>query len=125
MPSPAPASRGTTDSVRVLARRRFLLASLGLGFGSFLLSAAVAFLLGRSEIGSLTGLIFGALLQVLGVAIAGYAASALARALPASALADLFRAALGSGTEVAGPVIVLAAWGAGAAGLAVRTFRWD
>jgi ABC-2 type transport system permease protein len=50
---------------------------------------------------------------------------ALVRALPASALADCFRAALGTGTEVAGPVIVLAAWGAGAAGLAVRTFRWD
>jgi ABC-2 type transport system permease protein len=49
----------------------------------------------------------------------------LVRALPASALADLFRAALGTGTEVARPVIVLAAWGAGAAGLAVRTFRWD
>ncbi|HEX4898253.1 MAG TPA: ABC transporter permease [Candidatus Limnocylindrales bacterium] len=50
---------------------------------------------------------------------------ALVRALPASALADLFRAALGTGAEVAGPVIVLVAWGAGAAGLAVRTFRWD
>lgn len=50
---------------------------------------------------------------------------ALVRALPASALADLFRTALGTGTEVVGPVIVLAAWGAGAAGLAIRTFRWE
>ena len=51
--------------------------------------------------------------------------AAVAGALPASALADLFRAALGTGAEVAGPVIVLVAWGTGAAGLAVRTFRWD
>jgi ABC-2 type transport system permease protein len=50
---------------------------------------------------------------------------ALARALPASALADLFRAALGSGTEVTLPLGVLGAWGAAAAGLAVRTFRWE
>jgi ABC-2 type transport system permease protein len=50
---------------------------------------------------------------------------ALAHALPVSALADLFRAALGSATEVVRPILVLAAWGAAAAGLAVRTFRWD
>lgn len=50
---------------------------------------------------------------------------ALVRVLPASALADLFRAALGTGAEVAGPVVVLVAWGAGAAGLAVRNFRWE
>jgi ABC-2 type transport system permease protein len=50
---------------------------------------------------------------------------ALARALPASALSDLFRAALGGPAEVLGPLVVLAAWGLGAAGLAVRTFRWE
>jgi len=49
----------------------------------------------------------------------------LARALPASALSDLFRAALGSGTEVAGPVLVLSLWAAGAAALAIRWFRWE
>jgi ABC-2 type transport system permease protein len=49
----------------------------------------------------------------------------LARALPASALSDLFRAALGSGIEVAGPVLILAAWAAVAAGLAIRWFRWE
>jgi ABC-2 type transport system permease protein len=50
---------------------------------------------------------------------------AVARALPASALADLFRAALGTGTVVAGPVLVIAGWAAGAAGLAIRWFRWE
>jgi len=51
--------------------------------------------------------------------------AALAHALPASALADLFRAALGSATEVVRPILVLAAWGIGAAGLTIRTFRWE
>lgn len=50
---------------------------------------------------------------------------AVARALPASALADLFRAALGAPIDVLGPVIVLGAWGLGAAALAIRTFRWE
>jgi ABC-2 type transport system permease protein len=49
----------------------------------------------------------------------------LARLLPASALADLFRAALGYGVDVAGPSLVVVAWGLGAAGLAIRTFRWE
>ncbi len=49
----------------------------------------------------------------------------LARLLPASALADLFRAALGDGLDVASPILVVAAWGLGAAGLAIRTFRWE
>jgi ABC-2 type transport system permease protein len=50
---------------------------------------------------------------------------AIARALPASALADLFRAALGSPIEILGPILVLAVWGLGAAGLAIRAFRWE
>ena len=50
---------------------------------------------------------------------------AIARALPASALSDLFRAALGTPIDVLGPVVVLVAWGLGAAVLAVRTFRWE
>jgi ABC-2 type transport system permease protein len=49
----------------------------------------------------------------------------IARALPASALAELLRAALGSATAVGGPILVLMAWGFGAAGLAIRTFRWE
>jgi ABC-2 type transport system permease protein len=50
---------------------------------------------------------------------------ALANILPAAALADAFRAALGSTGGAAGPLVLLAAWGIGAALLAIRTFRWE
>ena len=49
----------------------------------------------------------------------------VANALPAAALADAFRAALGNGADPIGPLALLAAWGIGAAGLAARTFRWE
>jgi ABC-2 type transport system permease protein len=51
--------------------------------------------------------------------------AAVASALPAAALSDAFRAALGGGNDPAGPFALLAAWGIGAAGLTVRTFRWE
>jgi ABC-2 type transport system permease protein len=52
--------------------------------------------------------------------------AALAGLLPAAALADLFRVALGSTAAGAGwPVVILAVWGIGAVGLAIRTFRWE
>ena len=50
---------------------------------------------------------------------------AVARLLPASALADAFRVAL-SGAGDPGPALAtLAAWGVAASGLAARTFRWE
>jgi hypothetical protein len=49
----------------------------------------------------------------------------IARVLPASALADLFRTALAGAGDVAGPIVVLVAWGLAAVGLAVRYFRWE
>ena len=50
----------------------------------------------------------------------------LAGFLPAAALADVFRAALGTDTvDVGRAVVTLALWGAGAVALAVRTFRWE
>jgi ABC-2 type transport system permease protein len=60
----------------------------------------------------------------------------LAGILPAAALADLFRAALGTGdvavtvlgtgdTAIAGPVAILLVWGVGSVLLAARTFRWE
>lgn len=49
----------------------------------------------------------------------------VASILPAAALSDAFRAALGSGTDPTGSLALLAAWGIGTAGLAVRTFRWE
>jgi ABC-2 type transport system permease protein len=51
--------------------------------------------------------------------------AAIAGVLPAAALADLFRVALGSGGDAAGPVAILVAWGLGAVALTVRTFRWE
>ena len=50
---------------------------------------------------------------------------AVAGVLPAAALSDLFRAALGGTAAVAAPMVILAGWGIAAAGLAVRTFRWE
>lgn len=52
----------------------------------------------------------------------------LATLLPATALADLLRISLASGTTSAsatGPLLILAAWAAAATALAIRTFRWD
>jgi len=49
----------------------------------------------------------------------------IASVLPAAALADTFRAALGSGADPIGPLALLSAWGIAAAGLAIRTFRWE
>ena len=51
--------------------------------------------------------------------------AALARVLPAAALADLFRVALGPGGDVVAPVAILVAWATAAVALAVRTFRWE
>jgi ABC-2 type transport system permease protein len=51
----------------------------------------------------------------------------LAGLLPAAALADLFRVALGSADaiDVARAVATLLIWGVGAVVLALRTFRWE
>lgn len=51
--------------------------------------------------------------------------AAVAGLLPAAALSDAFRAALGSGGEVARPLAILVAWGAGSVALTARTFRWE
>lgn len=56
----------------------------------------------------------------------------LAAVLPATALADLLRVALGAGAaggaggaSPIGPVLVLLGWGVAASALAARWFRWD
>jgi ABC-2 type transport system permease protein len=52
--------------------------------------------------------------------------AAVAGILPAAALADAFRAALGTAdVSAAGPLVVLAVWGVAAVALAARTFRWE
>lgn len=50
---------------------------------------------------------------------------AVAGVLPAAALTEAFGSALGSGADATGPLLLLGAWGAAAAGLAIRTFRWE
>ena len=45
--------------------------------------------------------------------------------LPASALAEAFRAALGNGGDAGPSLVVLAAWAVGATVIAARTFRWE
>ena len=55
----------------------------------------------------------------------------LASVLPSTALADLLRIALASGTDAAtpssatGPLALLSAWAVAACGLAIRSFRWE
>lgn len=51
--------------------------------------------------------------------------AALASVLPANALADVFRIALGGSADLAGALVLLAAWGLGATVLAARAFRWE
>jgi ABC-2 type transport system permease protein len=52
--------------------------------------------------------------------------AAIARILPAAALADVFRAALGSGeTDLPRSLFIVATWGIGSVVLAGRTFRWE
>ena len=52
--------------------------------------------------------------------------AALAAALPAAALSDVLRTALGAGAgDVGTPLILLVAWAVAALGLAARTFRWE
>ncbi len=51
----------------------------------------------------------------------------LSSLLPASALAEVFRAALGTATDgdAGRSLVILAAWAVGAIVVAVRTFRWE
>lgn len=51
--------------------------------------------------------------------------AAIAGLLPAAALSDAFRIALGSGGDALRPLAILAAWATGSVALAARTFRWD
>jgi ABC-2 type transport system permease protein len=51
--------------------------------------------------------------------------AAVAGWLPAAALSDAFRVALGPGGDALRPLAILLAWGGGAVALAIRTFRWE
>ena len=45
--------------------------------------------------------------------------------LPAGALVEAFRVALGGTGEAGSPLLVLAIWAVAAVGIAVRWFRWE
>ena len=49
----------------------------------------------------------------------------LSALLPAGALADAFRSAVGSGGDAGRSLAILAAWAVGSVVVAVRTFRWE
>lgn len=102
----------SVETMRAHARRRFAVASASLAFGATSLSVSVGFLVVRSEIGGLTALILGALLQVLGLVAAAQAAIGMARAFPLSEAAASARRVLLGGVVVLLPAAVLgsAAW---------------
>lgn len=51
--------------------------------------------------------------------------AAVAGALPAAALSEALRVALGGSGDAAGSLALLAGWGVASVGLAIATFRWD
>ena len=51
--------------------------------------------------------------------------AAVAGALPAAALSDALRVALGESGDAAGALALLGGWGVAAVGLAVASFRWE
>lgn len=79
----APPGR-TLETLRMAARRRFLFASAFLALGALLLAVAQSFLLLLADVGVLTGLILGALFQILGLGSGAYGAVLFSRAFPLS-----------------------------------------
>jgi hypothetical protein len=51
--------------------------------------------------------------------------AAIAHALPAAALSDVLRIALGAPGDALSPLVLLAVWGTAAVGLAAATFSWE
>ncbi len=84
MTLPLAAPGRTLETVRVAARRRLLFSSAFLALGAALLAVAQTFLVVLAPVGVITGLIFGALLQALGLGSGAYAAVLYSRAFPLS-----------------------------------------
>ncbi len=74
----------TVETLRVAARHRMLFAASFLALGAAFLSVAQAFLLIFAPVGVVSGLILGALLQVLGLSSAAHGAVVFSRAFPLS-----------------------------------------
>jgi hypothetical protein len=79
----APPGR-TLETLRLAARRRLLFAASFLALGAVFLAVAQAFLLIFAPVGVISGLILGALLQVLGLSSGAYGAVVFSRAFPLS-----------------------------------------
>jgi ABC-2 type transport system permease protein len=116
-----------TDPVGVVA-------ALALGTAAFAgLGLLLAGTLRAEATLALANALFLAFVLVGGVVVAPSqlpdALAAIARALPAAALADALRAALGGPVDPAlpgsAPLVVLAAWAVVVIGLAARLFRWE
>jgi len=114
---------GASVAIFVAALLLGTLAFAGLGL---LLAGALR---AEATLALANGLFIGCLLLggiVIPVADLPGPLAALAGVLPAAALADAFRVALGSGdADLARSLIILAGWGVAAIVLAVRTFRWE
>lgn len=114
------------DTSPPLFAAAFLLGTLAFGGFGLLLAGALR---AEATLALANGLFVAFLLLggiVVPVAELPDPMAALAGFLPAAALADVFRVALGSGdADAARGLAILAAWGIGAVALAIRTFRWE
>lgn len=141
------ASIGVVVVIQVAAL--IVVAWLGLGWrpdaGASVPLLVVALALGTATFGSLGLLLAGTLradatlalangLFILAIAVGGVVVptselpgplASLADVLPAAALSDAVRMALGAGPTSAAPFAVLGAWALGAGATASRAFRWD
>jgi ABC-2 type transport system permease protein len=93
------------------------------------LGLALAGALRAETVLALANLLFLAFLAVSGIVVPvdqlpGWLAE-LSRFLPATALADIVRIAIGGSGDAIASSLILAAWAAGAGALAATTFRWD
>jgi hypothetical protein len=93
--------------MRTTARRRFLYASVFLALGALVLSAAQAFLFAFLQVGVVTGLILGALLQVLGLFAGAYGATMYSRSFPLNEAAITARRILVGSLAIVLPLAVL------------------
>ncbi|MBA2373483.1 MAG: ABC transporter permease [Chloroflexi bacterium] len=106
------------------------LAVVGLGTGAFAgLGLAMAGALRAEATLTLANVVFVACILLGGTVVPTGALPdplvAVVSVLPAAALTEALRAALGGGGDIALPLAILGVWCAGALGVAARTFRWD
>ncbi len=111
MSIPAARSGKTLEAIRIAARRRFLFAATFLALGALVLSGAQAFLFAVVPVGLITGLILGALLQILGLLAAAYGATMYRRAFPLSESATAAQRVLVGSVLLAVPAAFLGTMG--------------